>query len=449
MIQATSTVPRTVFVVSFLLLAAGCDTLFGEEGWLSDSRPPLPGERISVLLHQTALVPDPGLMDANILLPAPTANPDWPQPGGYANHAMQHIKVNDTLQRAWSTDVGTGADDEERLIGSPIVAAGRVFVMDAETMVSAYSAETGKQLWKIELTPDEEDDGHIGGGLAYDQGRVFVSTGFAQLIALNAETGTELWRKSVSGPMRTAPTARGGRLFAVTVDNKLHALNAANGSNIWTHSGIFETASMLGGGSPAVDAGVVVVPYSSGELVALKVENGHVLWSDSLASRRRTDQISTMSHIRGRPVIDRGRVLAMSHGGVVVSIDLRTGQRIWEREIGGLENPWVAGDYVFLLTVDSEVVSLSRKDGGIYWVRALARYEDEKGKKDPIVWTGPILASDRLIVSGSHGEILAISPYTGQILGGEELSDGISVPPVIAGGSIYFLSDDADLIAYR
>ncbi len=446
---ARFTLPRMVFVVSFLLLAAGCNTMFGDDGWFSNKKKSLPGERISVLLHQAALVPDPDLMDVDILLPPATANPDWPQPGGYANHAMQHIKVNDVLERAWSADVGAGADDDERLIGSPIIAAGRVFVMDAETQVSAYNAETGKRLWEIELTPDEEDDGHMGGGLAYDQGQVFVSTGFAQLIALNAETGTELWRKPVSGPMRTAPTVRGGRVFAVTVDNKLHALNAANGNSIWTHSGIFEAASMLGGGSPAVYAGVVVVPYSSGELVALKVDNGRVLWSDSLASRRRSDQISTMSHIRGSPVIDRGQVFAVSHGGVTVAIDLRTGQRIWGSKIGGLENPWVAGDYIFLLTVDSEVVSLSRKDGRIHWVRALARYEDQKDKEDPIVWTGPILASDRLIVSGSHGEILAISPYTGQILGGEELSDGISVPPVIAGGSIYFLSDDADLIVYR
>ncbi len=443
---------RMAFVISFLFLAAGCDTfdsVVGEDGWFSDKKRALPGERISVLIHQTALVPEPDLMDAEILLPPPTANPDWPQPGGYANHAMQHIKVNDVLERAWSTDIGAGAGDEERLIGSPIVAAGRVFVMDAETLISAYNAETGKQLWETELTPDEEDDGHFGGGLAYNQGRVFVSTGFAQLIALNAETGSELWRKSVSGPMRTAPTIQGGRVFAITVDNKLHVLNATNGNNIWSHSGIFEAASMLGGGSPAIDAGVVVVPYSSGELVALKVENGRVLWSDSLASRRRSNQVSTMSHIRGSPVIDRGQVFAVSHGGVTVAIDLRTGQRIWEREIGGLENPWVAGDYVFLLTVDSEVVSLSRKDGRIHWVRALARFEDEEDKEDPIVWTGPILASDRLILSGSHGEILAVSPYTGQILGVEELSDGISVPPVIAGGSVFFLSDNADLVAYR
>jgi len=433
-----------------LLLTASCGYFTGPGGIFSDKEPPpLPGERISILLHQRTLVPDPKLASAEILLPPPTPNPEWPQPGGYPNHAMHHIQVNEVLQKAWDSSAGKGANKEDRLIGSPIVAGGSVFVMDAETQVTAFDAASGKRLWRSELTPEDEEDGHISGGLAYDEGRVFAATGFAQMIAMDAKTGAVIWRKRISGPMRSAPTVRGGRLFVITIDNKLVAMNAANGNVLWTHSGITEAANVLGGGSPAVDSGVVVAPYSSGELVALKVETGRVLWSDSLSTARRTDQISTLAHIRGRPVIDRGRVIAMSNAGVMVAIDLRSGRRIWDKEIGGLENPWVAGNYIFALTNESEIVALSRNDGAIHWVRPLPRFENEEKRKDPVIWTGPVLASDRLLVAGSHGEIWAVSPYTGDILGFVELSGGISVPPVIAGGSVYFLSDAADLVAYR
>ena len=206
---------------------------------------------------------------------------------------------------------------------------------------------------------------------------------------------------------------------------------------------------MLGGASPAVDNGIVVVPYTSGQLVALRVENGRILWEESLAAVRRTDVISTLADIRGRPIIDRGRVIAMSHGGQIVAIDLRSGKRVWDRDIGGLESPWVAGDYVFALTNEAEVVCISRNDGRIRWVRGLPRYEDPEDREDPIIWTGPILASDRLIVAGSSGEALAISPYNGKILGVVEMPDGVSVPPVVANGSVYFLADDAELVAYQ
>ncbi|MBL6959037.1 MAG: PQQ-like beta-propeller repeat protein [Rhodospirillales bacterium] len=433
-----------VFAISIAATLGACDTWFG-----TVDKDPLPGKRISVLTHQRQLIPDPELAKVEILLPAPSPNANWPQPGGFANHAMHHIEVSDNPERVWDIDAGVGSDDEEKFVSSPIVADGKVFVMDAETNVSAFNAENGSQLWTRELTPDEEDDGHISGGIAYEQGRVFATTGFAQVVALDAESGKVIWRKSIGGPMRAAPTVRAGRVFVVTVDNRLFALSAADGSTLWSHRGIAELASILGGGSPAVDGGVVVVPFSSGELVALKVENGRVLWNHSLSAARRTDVVSTLSHIRGRPVIDRGLVFAMSHGGLLVSIDLRSGRRLWDKVIGGLESPWVAGDYLFLLTNDAELVALSRKNGGAHWVTPLPRYEDEEDKEDPIIWTGPILVSDRLIIAGSNSEALAVSPYDGAILGKVEMPDGVTVPPVVSDRSIYFLSDDAELIAYR
>ena len=441
--------PGTALLLVLLLAGAlgGCSTV---TGWFSDAKePPLPGDRISVLLHQRTLSPDPELADVQVLLPAPEPNADWPQSGGYPNHAMHHMMVPETLSKAWSVDIGDGVDDDVRLSGSPVIAGGRVYVMDSASVVNAFDTKDGNRLWETDLTPDEEDEGHISGGLAYDQDRLFVSTGFAQVIALDAETGAEIWREKVSGPSRAAPTVRGGRVFVVTVDNRLFAINAENGAGLWTHSGISETASILGSASPAVGGGVVVVPYTSGELVALKTTNGRVLWQESLASVKRTDVVSNLAHIRGRPMIDRGRVIAISHGGLMAAIDLRSGRRLWQKDIGGLQSPWVAGDYIYVITNDAEIACVSRQDGRIQWVRALPRYEDPENQEDSIIWTGPLLASDRLIIAGSHGMAMAISPYTGRFLGTVEMPDGVSVPPVIAGGSIYFLADDAELVVYR
>jgi len=428
-------------------LLASCDTM--KEWWDGPPQKPLEGDRVAVLTHSRTLTADSEIADKRILLPAPTPNAAWPQAGGYANHAMHHIEVRDSLGKAWSSDIGAGAGDDVRLNASPVIADGIVYVMDSETRVSAFDAKSGKRIWASDLEPDNDDDGHIPGGLAYDDGRVFATTGFAEAIAMDAKTGKVLWRKNMVAPMRAAPTARGGRLFVVTLNNQLFALNAATGDIIWRHRGLPEVASVLGSAAPAVDRGVVVVPYTSGELLALKVENGRVLWQDALITARRTDVVSSLSGIRGRPVIDRDRVIAVSNAGLLVSIDLRTGRRVWEREVAGIESPWVAGEYIYLLTTESEIACVSRRDGRIHWVRGLPRFEDPEDLEDPIVWTGPILASDRLIVAGSNGEALAVSPYSGRILGVVEMPDGVTVAPVVADGSVYFLADDAELVAYR
>ncbi|MGE5516980.1 MAG: PQQ-binding-like beta-propeller repeat protein [Bacteroidota bacterium] len=433
---------RLALVVVASVGLAACSSWMG-----GNSAPPLPGKRISVLSRDKVLEPE--AKDVDIKLPPPEANEDWPQAGGYANHAMHHMEVGDRLEKRWSTGIGAGAGKRARLLAQPVVAEGKVFTMDAEAEVRAVDAKTGSTVWKRDLTPDDEDSTFASGGVAYDEGQLFVSTGFAQVVSLDAKTGKVLWRQTLSGPMRGAPTVRGGRVFVITVDNQTHCLSAEDGSVQWTHQGISEGASLLAGTSPAVDGNVVVVPYSSGELFALRVDNGTVLWQDQLATVRRTDNVATLSDIRGRPIIDRGRVYAIGHADLLVAIELRTGRRLWEREIGGIQSPWVAGDYLYVISNNNEALALEAKTGKVLWVTQLQMWQDEEDKEGRIVWAGPVLASDRLIVGSSEGYLVSLSPYTGQVLGKLSISDGVTIQPAIADNTMFFITNDADLVAYR
>ncbi|MCP4247236.1 MAG: PQQ-binding-like beta-propeller repeat protein, partial [bacterium] len=237
-------------------------------------------------------VPDPRIADLDVRLPAPEANMSWPQQGGAPGHSMQHVDLADAPEVVWQADIGAGSDDDAPILSGPVVAAGQVIAMDAAATVSAFSAVDGARAWRVALAPRGEREGSWGGGVAFSDGQVYVATGFAQVVSLDAKTGEELWRQPVSGPMRAAPTVVGDRVFVVTHDNQLHALDAANGELLWTHTGIVEAAGLLGGASPAAADDIVVVPYSSGAIFALRVENGRAVWSDSLAAIRRVDAVS-------------------------------------------------------------------------------------------------------------------------------------------------------------
>lgn len=431
-------------LVSGLLAGCGGDDWFGEP-----EAPPLPGERLSVLEHERRLQPSPG--DFDIRLPAPQPNDLWPQAGGYSHHAMQHMEIGPLPQRLWAADAGTGSGKRARLLGQPIVAEGRVYTIDSEAMVSAFDAGTGERLWTRDLTPDHEDDdsGLMGGGLAYADGQIFATTGFAQIIALEAASGAEVWRQTVTAPMRAGPAVSGGRVFAVTLDNTGLALAAADGRILWTHSGVEESAALLGAAEPAVDNGVVIMPYTSGELAALRVDSGVPLWTDSIIAARRTDAAANLADIAARPVIDGNRVFVVSHSGMLAGIDLRTGDRAWSVEAAGLSQPWVAGRFLFIITTDAQLVSLESQTGRIAWTLQLVQFEDPENRAGRITWAGPTLASDRLILSGSHGVMLSVDPYNGTVLGQIEMDEGVSLPPAVAGETLYFLTDAADLIAFR
>lgn len=438
-------------LVMLALMLGGCGSL---SDWFSDlfadtNKEKLKGERVSVLSLDRRLEPDPALAALEVRLPRPVINGDWPQAGGKPSHAMQHLGLDGPLRKRWSASVGAGQTRYGAVLSQPIVAGGRIFALDARDVVIALDAKTGREQWRNDVKPDAELGHAYGGGLAAAGDRVYVTTGYAQALALDAADGKEIWRQQVTSPLRGAPTVADGRVFAVTVDNQLEVLSAEDGHRLWTHNGIPETAGLLGAASPAVEGDIVVVPYTSGEIFGLRAENGRPLWTDNLATARPLGALSTLADIRGRPVIDRGRVYAVSHSGRMVAIDLRTGDRVWEQDIGGTHGPWIAGDYIYVLSNDVDLLCLMRQDGRVRWARELPRYENAARKRYPIRWAGPVLAGDRLIVIASTGDALSVSPYTGQPLGRAEFPDGVFLDPVVADDTLYVMTEEAELIALK
>jgi len=425
------------------LSLAGCD-IFDKK------KPPLTGERIAVFSDRKEIEPDKDAGSIQVTLPAPVVNDSWPQSGGFANYAMQHLAIGDSPQVVWTADVGSGSSSSRILTTPPVVADGKVFAKDAESTVSAYSADTGQRIWSVTLKPEKaRDTNEFGGGLAWFGGKLFVTTGFAEVFCLDANTGTEVWTSMVSAPIRGAPLVFGDRVFTISIDNKLHAMAAVDGSDLWNFSALQEVAGYIGGNSPAGSGDMIVAPFTSGELVGLRLDNGRPVWNESLVGpRREARAFGNLADIRGRPVIDRGTVLAMGTAGTLTAIDLRSGQRQWERNIGGNQTPWVAGRFVFVVTGSADVAALERDTGKVKWVTPLSQYQDESRRK-PMIWGGPVLASDRLLVGGSTGEMLSLSPYTGEIIGKLDMRSPLRLAPVVANRMVFVLTDSGRLIALR
>ena len=412
--------------------------------------PRLKGKRVPVMIQGSNLRAESTLADTKIAVAPPVANDTWAVAGGTATHAPYHLALGTVPRRAFKVETGHGSTDDRRLLAEPVVdAEGRIFILDADARIYVFDANTGSRLWARDLRPKEERGGTLGAGLAAVGGRVFVTTGFAQVLALDAGNGRVLWRKSLSAPFRSAPTVADGRVFAISKDNRTHALDAKTGKVLWTHRGTVEQASLLGGAAPAVEGGTLVVAYSSGELFGLATSNGRQIWSDFLSQRRRTSGIGTIADIKASPVIDRGRVFAVSNSGYMVALSLAGGRRIWQRRIGATSTPWAAGAYLYLVTTDNVLICLRRSDGQIVWGRSLDRYRDEKKRRDWISWSGPVLAGDRLIVAGTNKQVLSISPYTGDLLGRIKVADGVEVAPIVARGTLYLLTRNAELSAWR
>jgi len=416
-----------------------------------EEKPPLPGERTSVLELQRNLEPKDIELDAEgFVAPEPWKNEYWPQTGGYPNHAMQNLELTKgPLTKIWSADIGEGASKDLPLTAQPVIFDGRVFTIDTESNVSAFDLKNGKQLWRNMIRPKTEDEQVIAGGLAYSSNVLYATNGYNEALALNPLTGAIYWRSKLPSPSRAAPTILDGRVYVQTLDNRLIALNTQDGKQLWSYQGLAETAGLVGAASPAANADIVVPAFSSGEIVALRVQNGSVAWSDNLSPSVRTGGLSTLPDIQALPILDKGMIIAISFGGRMVAIDERTGQRVWQRDISGADTPWVAGNHLFLISASNELIALGRDTGAIRWVKPISTYVSADEVGTSMQWNGPVLAGGRLIITGPQGILLEIDPVDGKLLRRMNAGDTVSVAPVIAQGTLLLLQDNGTLVAYH
>jgi len=442
-------VPRSALGRRALLLMplalSGCSLW---DDWFGSEKTPIPDKRIAVMSARTGL----DITTANVrpvTLPPAAANADWPQAGGLPSHDMEHPALATTASRAWTADVGTGGGYRRKLTAQPVIAGGRVFTMDSDGRVSAFDAATGRREWDLDTQSDDNRSTNIGGGIAVDGAVVYAATGRGDVAAIATTTGKIVWHRDIGEACRSAPTIAEGRLYIPTLTNKLLALATTDGKQVWSYQATNAETMVLGLPSPAYADGLVVAGFGAGDLVALRAASGTVAWADSLASSRGRTSLVDLSTIRARPVIKNGTVYAVGIGGLLLALDLRSGRRLWERDVASYDMPWVAGNWIFLLSQGGQLAALSTIDGTPSWVRQLDRFEDMEKQRDPILWVGPVLAGGRLVVAGSNSVQLSVNPTTGVIIGHQTLPDAASLTPSIAGGTLYVLTDDGTLTAFR
>jgi outer membrane protein assembly factor BamB len=442
----SSSARAIALLVAASLAVAGCG-VFKKS---SKARTPTVGERIPILSFETRAEAEGELGDLAIILPPPESNAEWAQPGGSASKSGGHLAMSETPAQLWRASIGKGSNGQSRLNAAPVVGGGKVFTVDIEGEVRAFDAATGSMAWTASLRMAKRSSrAAFGGGVSYGDGRVYATSGQGLAAAFDAATGKKLWERALVQPLRGAPTVSGTRIFVLSQDNQLHALDAAKGDLLWTVSGTVEVACILGTGAPAVALETVVAGYCSGELNALRAENGRSVWQDQLARTGRSTAMAALADIDASPVVDRGRVFAIGHGGRMVALELATGQRVWERNFAGVWTPWAAGDFLYIVTVEGEVLCITRSEGKLRWVSRLAQYRKPKKKKDAILWAGPVLAGERLWLTGSQREMVALDPYDGKTRTTIKLNGPAYLPPVVAGGMLYVLTDDGSLTAYR
>lgn len=415
-----------------------------------DKTTPTFGERTPILSRiESGAAVDPSLASVTVVLPPAQVNPEWAQVGGSASKSYGHLALPENPTKAWTAQV-RGSSNSERLGAAPVVGGNMLYAVGSDGTIHAYDKTSGARIWSSDAEmSDDMRPSAFGGGVSYDSGRLYATNGAGDAKALDAMTGEIIWQVKPAGPLRGSPTIAFGQVYVMSQDNQILALDAADGSILWNESGSTTQSGVFGVAAPAAGNGTVIAGYSSGELSAYRYENGRTLWADALARTNISTTVSSITDIDADPIIDSGRVYALGQGGRMAAYELVTGQRIWELNLAGISTPAIAGEWIFTLTDDARLLAIARSTGRVRWITQLQPFRNVEKRKDPIFWTGPVLAGGHLWVASSRGEVWRVSAGEGSSQLFADIDQSVSLPPIVADNSLYILDDSGKIHAWR
>lgn len=429
---------RTLLSLSLAAATAACDTPKGK----------IVGVQIPVLPPTNTLIASPDAPPVTI--PTATTTVDWPQVLGGPAHAPGNVAGPSDMRVAWRAGIGAAGGFRQPLQASPVAAAGRVFTMDANNVVAAFSLANGAAQWRTPTRPKHATTQPLGGGIGYDNGTLYAATGFAELVAIDAASGRVNWRQTLDYPARSAPTIGGGIVSLITQNDLLLTFDQISGTPGWRFIGKVtdSTTSVIVTGAAAYEAGILVAGFSSGTLAALDANSGTPAWEQSMSSAFGQASPLDFSDVVAPPVIANGVVYAIGLGQTSLAIDLHSGAKVWERDVSGSQPYCLAGGFAYLLDANQNLAAIHADDGLAPWLGLMPNFRNMKAKTGPRTWNGPIMINGRLVFTSSRGELGTVDPLTGTVTSIAKIAGPADLAPIAAGGLMLILTRDAQLTAY-
>ncbi len=400
---------------------------------------------------------DPALKNIEITIPAQQKNLSWVGLLSLQNQQIENFAKNFASKKSLfsaqkivlkkSSPIWTfySGNYQDRFVFSPIIKDDKIFILDTGGTLRSYSTKSDKKIWQSRIFPRQFLKNYQTPKIGYAdlgnaKGKIFAIAGINKIVAVDEVDGKILWSKEISSIPISTPISDGELVYVSTNDNKLYAFSVQSGELQWVQAGILRPTAIFGAADLVIYKDLIIAGYSSGEIYAVKKKTGEAVWSNSLNLSKATDSDFYLNDIDATPVVKNDVVYAVGNGGVMMAIKVKDGDYLWKKEIAGITDFWLAGDFLFLINNDNKLLAIHKKSGGIKWISQLPNLKKLKKPQSKIIYSGLIMAGDKLVISSLDGDLLIVEPKSGEIEKTFSLGKKISHAPVVVNDKIYLYS---------
>ncbi|NDJ56818.1 outer membrane protein assembly factor BamB [Enterobacteriaceae bacterium 4M9] len=348
-----------------------------------------------------------------------------------------------TPQTAWKTSVGDGVGDFYSNL-HPASLDGTVYAADRFGKVKAVDANNGKEIWSVDLSEktgffSRNRSALLSSGVAVSGSRLYVGSERAQVYALNTADGSIAWQVRVAGEALASPVASDGVVLVHTSNGILQALDENDGSVKWTVNLDVSALSLRGESAPAAAFGAAIIGGDNGRVSAVMMDQGQMIWQQRIARTTGATEIDRISDVDTTPVVQNGVVYAIAYNGNMVALDLRSGQIMWKRELGSVNDFVIDGNRIYLVDQNDRVLALSTEGGVTQWTQSDLLHRN---------LTTPALFNGYIVVGDSEGYVHWLDTNNGSFVAQQKLdSSGFQTEPVSASDKLLIQAKDGTLYA--
>jgi outer membrane protein assembly factor BamB len=277
---------------------------------------------------------------------------------------------------------------------TPAFSGGRLFSIGMTGVVTAFDANTGKQLWqKPGSEPLPLYTSHSFSPLV-DRGLVIFHVGGhnqGALTAYDVNTGAVKWSWNGDGPGYGSPILvdlAGTRQIVTITQGKIVGMDPANGTLLWERP--FVSTNSTNAVTPVLYGQTLIVSGNGGPTTAFTVAKQNnewttqTVWENPDIPYRLSNSVLIHDALFG---------LTTKNSGQYFSVDAKTGKTVWTSEPRAAAQAAIlqAGDLVFSLQDDGNLVIFR---SGTAAFEPIRRYH----VADSETWTQPTISGSRIFV---------------------------------------------------
>jgi outer membrane protein assembly factor BamB len=343
-----------------------------------------------------------------LLTLAADASATWPMAQGMADRSSNATAASfPEVAVAWTVNVSAA------VYGGAVANEALAFVGDTVGRMHALDLLTGEPIWSTKVKPfmqtnDPEGENHTiswegHAGIfqtagALSSGRLFaVTRGDGAVWCFNATTGDILWDRHLDGDGLASPAVIDEGLL-VAVGQSVYLLDPIRGVETWS----VPTGALVHS-APAYSGQKAFVGNLDGLVMAIDVESGDVAWETQLVNTRNP---SVGFPIYAPLMAIQGLVVVPGRAGELVVLDGDDGTVLWRKlfeddlETGLAFN----GTHIFVAARDN-LFALDLQEGRQAWMRPIPK----------TLRTDLLLAGGLVILQPGSG-VMALAQSDGSIL---------------------------------